>query len=175
MKIVGRTVSTLASSLVALGITVSGGAAHKGATGVVKERMVAMKDMGAGMKKIGLMVTGRKPYDAHEVKDAAKMIRAHANKIPSLFPKGTGHKPSVAKAEIWTDFADFKANAQRLARLAHALQDGAENKMSMRGVKMMPQMMRNPEKMKMMPPRMIFAMMAKTCSACHETYRQEKN
>ncbi len=164
----------LALGLTGLGLSTAPTIAHKGATGVVKDRMVAMKDMGTGMKAIGLMIAGRKPYDAHQVKDAAMMIRKHAIQIPKLFPQGTGHKPSVAKAEIWTNFKDFEASAMRLAGFAHALQDGAGNKMSMEGVKMTPEMMSDPAKMKDLPPKLIFAQMAKTCSACHETYRQEK-
>ena len=167
--------STVLIVALSLGIGAHVTSAHKGATGVVKKRMTAMSDMGKGMKNIGLMLTGRKTYDAAQVKDAAKMISAHAADIPKLFPKGSGHKPSVAKPKVWKNWKEFEAMAQRLEGYAQALEAGADNKMTMDGMKMTPQMMSDPAHLKMMPPKIIFAQVAKSCSACHDSYREEKD
>ncbi|HHI82828.1 MAG TPA: cytochrome c [Rhizobiales bacterium] len=149
--------------------------AHKGATGIVKKRMEAMKEMGKGMKTVGLMISGRKDYDAVQVRAAARMIRAHAQKIPGLFPEGSGHKPSVARAEIWKDWQRFKAQAEQLAVFAGALEKGADNNRKMMAAMPMDMSkMNDPDHLAGMPPKMIFARIGKTCKGCHETFRKEK-
>lgn len=128
--------------------------AHKGASGVVKQRMMAMKDMAAGTKELSLMVTGKKAYDAERVKAIAAAIKGHAGEIPKLFPKGTNHHPSEATAKIWTHWDDFKGHAEKLAELADGLASAAPNgKMAAIGS---------------------FAKIGKTCSGCHEDYRAKK-
>ena len=43
-------------------------AAHSGATGIVKERMDAMKDIGRATKLVAAMFQGKQPYDAAAVR-----------------------------------------------------------------------------------------------------------
>lgn len=128
--------------------------AHEGASGVVKQRMMAMKDMADGTKELSLMVTGKKAYDAKRVKVIAAMIKGHADEIPNLFPKGTDGHPSEATAKIWTHWDDFKGHAEKLAELADGLASTAQNgKTAAIGS---------------------FAKIGKTCSGCHEDYRTKK-
>lgn len=135
-------------------ITIQTTQAHEGASGVVKQRMMAMKDMAAGTKELSLMVTGKKAYDAERVKAIAAMIKGHAGEIPKLFPKGTNHHPSEATAKVWTHWDDFKGHAQKLAEFADGLASAAPNgKTAALGS---------------------FAKIGKTCSGCHEDYRAKK-
>ncbi len=115
----------------ALAVFVAGGAgfafAHGGATGVVKERMELMKDVGKSMKTLTAMFKGETDYDAGQVKAAAARIRDHAGKITGLFPEGSLDKPTEALPEIWRDWPAFEALAERLAAYSGALIDAAEN------------------------------------------------
>ena len=54
--------------------------AHKGAKGIVKVRMDAMKSIGEAMKSMKKMFVGERPYDAKKVEAAAKVIETHAGK-----------------------------------------------------------------------------------------------
>ncbi len=141
-------------ALVGAVLTVTAGKAHKGATGIVKERMMSMKSMGAGMKALAAMVTGKAPYDAAKTKTIAVDMKQHAAAIPKQFPKDSIKGPSEALPAIWTDWEDFKGHADELARLAGQLSRAADTgKMAALG---------------------LFAQMGKSCSGCHQDYRKKK-
>lgn len=128
--------------------------AHKGAKGIVKERMMSMKSMGDGMKAIAVMVTGKAPYDATKTRSVAAEIQNHASGILKQFPKGSIKGPSEALPAIWKDWDGFKGHADALARLAGQLADSADSgKAAALG---------------------LFARMGKTCSGCHDDYRKKK-
>lgn len=150
------TLATLAAlaGVALFAIAVPGVQAHKGAKGIVMERMMSMKSMGDGMKAIAAMVTGKAPYDASKTKVIAAEIEKHATGIPKQFPKGSIKGPSEALPAIWTDWAGFKGHADALARLAGQLAGTADSgKTTALGV---------------------FARMGKTCSGCHDDYRKAK-
>lgn len=128
--------------------------AHKGATGVVKQRMGAMKDMAKGTKTLALMVTGKKPFDAGAVKDVAASLKQHSEEIPKLFPKGSNKHPSEATENIWTDWDDFKEYAASLGKLAGELDAVAQQGKG--------------------DVTIVFAKIGKTCSGCHEEFRKKK-
>ncbi len=89
--------------------------AHKGAKGVVLERMNQMKEMKDRLKSISDMLEGKKAYSDKQVRQSLDYIRAHAGKaMTKLFPKGTGHKPSEADPVIWKDWAAFEKQAMAL-------------------------------------------------------------
>ncbi len=89
--------------------------AHKGASGVVKIRMEAMKDMKNDLKKIEQMLEGKKSYSSAKVHKALDNIRDHAGaQMSKLFPEGTGQKPSEADPSIWTNWDEFKKMAVSL-------------------------------------------------------------
>lgn len=148
--------------------------AHKGASGIVKQRMEAMKAMGTSMKAVAAMVKGKTTYDAAKLKQAATTIKAHAEKMPGMFPKGSTKHPSEAKSEIWKRWTDFEALAKRLASYAGALEQAANNPMAKMPRNMTPQMMTDPEQLQLMPPKMVFVQIGKTCSSCHKDFRKPK-
>lgn len=140
-----------------LGVTLPGDAsAHTGATGVVKQRMDAMTDVGKQMKAIATMVKGESAFDAAKVKLAAGTIADHARDIPDLFPKGTQHKPSEATAAIWKDWERFVAIADSLETDARLLANAAETADSASDI-----------------ARQLGAV-GKNCKTCHESFRLKK-
>ena len=128
--------------------------AHKGAKGVVMERMMAMKSMGDGMKELSQMVTGKIAFDAAKVTSIAKSLKQHATKIPEQFPKGSLQKPTEALPVIWEKWDDFKGQADNLATLAGELETAAASGKAASLV--------------------VFAKIGKSCSACHQDFRLKK-
>ena len=129
--------------------------AHKGATGVVMERMNAMKSMGDNMKALSLMVTGKAAFSADKTKKIASTLKTHASDIAKLFPKGSIKGPSEALPKIWTDWDEFIGYAKSLEGLAGQLEASAANSKT--------------------ASRALFAKMGKTCSGCHQDFRQKKD
>ena len=128
--------------------------AHSGATGLVKERMDAMKDIAARMKQIGAMMKGEQAYSADAAASAAAIIVEHAARMPSLFPDGSNDHPSEALAVIWSDWDRFTDSAEELTITATTLRDTAAGATSVEEI------------------RLQFAAVGKTCSGCHEGFRK---
>jgi len=167
--------------------------AHGGATGIVRERMEAMEAMGDAVKTLAAMMSGETDYDAATVRDEAAAIRQHAgDAITSLFPEGSGGKPSEAKPGIWSDWETFAALAMQLETYAEGLESAAGNGLmhgggagagnmmgqgngmmggGMTGAAVTP----DPEALAAMPADGVFAMMTQTCSACHTKFRVDKD
>ncbi len=148
---VGATFFVFAVFAVA-GIAVS----HSGATGVVKTRMEAMKDMGGRMKSLAAMVRGRAPFDAASAKEAADAIAAHARDVPRLFPKGSRHGPSEAVEKIWSEWPQFTAEAKTLADRADAF--GRRAATATTGADL----------------GGAFGDIGRSCKSCHNRYREKK-
>ena len=128
--------------------------AHKGAMGVVKDRMTAMKGMADGMKPLSRMVTGKEAYSSARTKEIATTIKQHAAQIEELFPEGSISGPSEALPTIWQNWDEFLGSAKKLEQLAADLEAAADQ-----------------GKKAALP---IFAQMGKQCSGCHEDYRKKK-
>lgn len=148
-----KKLAILIAAIAATGVT-STVLAHKGAKGIVMERMNSMKSMGDGMKSLAAMVTGKAPYNAGKAQSIAATIKMHAADIPKQFPKGSTKGPSEALPNIWTDWDSFIGHAKSLEKLASELEIAADKgKASSLGV---------------------FARMGKTCSGCHQDFRKKK-
>jgi cytochrome c556 len=130
--------------------------AHKEATGAVKERMEAMKDVAANMKILGAMMKGEIAFNSAEAEKAAKTIANHAAKVTELFPKGSSEKPSEALPAIWTDWTDFTRYAEELRRRAEDLNETIARATASIDFKDS------------------FIAMGKTCKGCHEKFRLKK-
>lgn len=102
--------------------------AHTGATGVVKERMDAMKAMQEALKTIKPMMTGEQPYDAGTVRRAAREIATHAgDALTRHYPEGSTDHPSEALPAIWTRWDRFETLARQLETTALGLAIAADN------------------------------------------------
>ena len=146
----------LLAATLALSVSCGLALAHSGATGIVKQRMDAMKDIAAQMKLIGAMVKAERDYDAAAAAAAADVIVRHADAMLPLFPEGSTEHPSEALTVIWSDWEGFSRSAVELAASATALSDIASDATSAADI------------------RAAFAAVGKTCSSCHEGYRKPK-
>ncbi|MGG7568209.1 c-type cytochrome [Rhodovulum sp. DZ06] len=146
--------AAFAAALIALSSGIGGALAHGGASGIVLERMEAMKDVAAAMKTVGPMIQGKTAWDPEAAQAAAATIASHGGAaLTRLFPEGSGGGVSEASPAIWTDRARFDALAAELKDAAEALEAasaGAE------------------------PPTAEFGRLAGTCKSCHEAYRVKK-
>lgn len=96
--------------------------AHSGATGVVKDRMEAMKSMGEAIKRIKPMMSGEAKYDAAAVKKAAETIAAEAGAaMTDKFPEGSTDAPSEVLPRAWEEWDHFTALAAQLEMAADGL------------------------------------------------------
>ncbi|MCI5076339.1 cytochrome c [Oricola sp.] len=128
--------------------------AHSNASGVVKQRMDAMKDIAEQMKTIGLMIRGQNAFDAAAAADAADTVAQHAATIPSLFPEGSLDSPTEALPAIWADWDQFNKNAADLQSAAADLSSSAAGAAEAADI------------------RTQFAVVGATCSSCHEDFRK---
>jgi cytochrome c556 len=119
---------------------------------VNEKRQAAMKGNSADAKAIKAAVES-KDYATVEAK--AKDIMGTADKIPSLFPKGSTTGKTKAKAEIWEKSDDFAKAAKNLSKAAGELASAAKagNDAEV------------PVKVKAM---------GDACGACHKAFRAEK-
>ncbi len=84
-------------------------------------RQTLMGTVGMNTKVLGDMAASKAPFDAAAAEAAKAAIVAAAGKIPATFePQGTDAE-SKAKPDIWTNWDDFLAKADGLAKAAGAL------------------------------------------------------
>lgn len=119
------------TALVAAGLSVAvsvGVYAHGGATGVVKERMTMMENLGKTLKELTAMMRGKVTYDEDKVRELAGIMRDHGGEnMTKLFPKGSMDKPTEAMPKIWDDWQRFQLLANQLADYSSALMVSAGN------------------------------------------------
>ncbi|WP_170138565.1 c-type cytochrome [Rhodobium orientis] len=140
--------------------------AHSEAKGIVKERMDVMQELKDTMKRVTPMFKGEVPYEKAVVKAAGKHIHAHAGAdMTALFPKDSLQHPSDALPVIWEDWPDFTSRAKDLKSLGKELAKNA-GKGAPEGIRL------SAEVARVVPAADTFKKIAKTCNACHETYRK---
>ena len=127
--------------------------AHKGATGIVKERMDAMKSMSEQMKTLKALIIDAKIYDTKKIIDAATVIKGHAQNTEKQFPKGSLQHPTEAIEKIWQDWPTFKADADKLLKSAEVLILNVKDRAA---------------------AKQAFFDMASTCKSCHKVFRKKK-
>jgi len=122
---------------------------HEHATGVVKERMDLMEAIGKRMKAINTRIKNKQKLGA--INEDARAIAVSAPKIVPLFPPGSTHHPTEAKATIWRNFADFERKAKSLEDESAKLANTADTDFAALAVQV--------------------RAVSQTCSGCHEAYR----
>jgi len=132
--------------------------AHQGASGIVKQRMDAMSEIGRASKSLAGMAKGKAPVDVRQVRELGALIARHADHITTLFPdtRASRHGAQTeARPEIWSEWRKFE-------RLSHTLRDHA------RALAVLPtdnagnaleRLQRN---------------LAASCRACHKRFRSKK-
>src|SRR5918994_6305679 len=92
---------------------------------VIEKRQKAMKSNSADVKAIKAAVES-KDYATIETK--AKDIMGTADKIPSLFPKGSDKGKTKATAAIWEKSDEFAKKAKNLSKASGELASAAKSK-----------------------------------------------
>lgn len=140
--------------LVVLGaVNVAAVFAHEDATGIVGERMSAMKEIAVEMKALAGMLKAPETLDHRRVVKVAETVALHAEAIPGLFPEGSIQLPSEASDAIWTDWDRFVSLSVDLQTAALELGAAAET---------------GAEPTELKPD---FNAIAETCKACHTDFR----
>lgn len=141
--------------------------AHEGASGIIKQRMDAMKSMGDYAKTVGDMFKGKATFDLSVIRTASQAFIRHGQTIPAQFPDTPeSRKGSMSEAlpAIWDDWQQFTALAEQFTRDSRQLDsviaklqisDALDNA-STRNV------------------RAAFFKAVKNCSDCHELFRLER-
>ncbi len=129
--------------------------AHEGAQGIVKDRMMAMENVGKAMKNLAQMVQGKLPYKAEEITAHALTIKSHAgSSLTELFPENSLQKPTAALPVIWQKWEQFTNLANRMSETADKLAQAPGPKSP--------------------TLKTDFKSLAKVCRDCHSTFRQKK-
>ena len=123
--------------------------AHKGATGIVKERMDNFKASQMALKQV-LAASKRNDFDA--IVPLANKIKNWAEIMPTKFPSGSDGPPSEVAPAIWTDFEGFKSAAKENFEAASLLEFTALNGDAKATAKAIKQL-------------------AGTCKPCYQNYR----
>ena len=123
--------------------------AHKGATGIIKERMDNFKASQMALKQI-FAASKRNNFEA--IVPLANQIKNWAEIMPTKFPAGSDGPPSEAAPAIWTDFEGFKLAAKENFEAASFLEVTALNGDAKATAKAIKQL-------------------AGTCKSCHQSYR----
>ena len=126
--------------------------AHKGASGLVKQRMDDMKRLKDAMKALKSAVTAAKPPSPKFRARHATAIARIAQQMAALFPNGSNHKPSEALDRIWTDWPSFKAEISKLEAGATMLANAGSATEFVAS----------------------FRALGASCQSCHKNYRIEK-
>lgn len=129
--------------------------AHEGATGVVRERMFAMKDLGAATKSLAQMYKGERDFDALQARTHARNIAGFSGQhMLDVFPPFSNEHPSESRDEIWSDWDRFSLLAMELQVAADALTTSVEEGLE--------------------ASRPSFRRMIQSCHDCHEDYRERR-
>lgn len=141
---------------------------HSNATGIVKERMDSMKDIGRATKIIAAMFRGSRSYDAAAVAAAARSVADHGgDALLSKFPKDSLQTPTEAVPEIWSDWDAFAALAKSLKEEALLVAKQAGN-----GPDGFGEVVPFSNDLNM-PAGFAATRLVRTCKACHQKYRRE--
>jgi len=136
LRITKRT-PLLAASLLTLVMMSPHTLAHKShdhslATGVVKERLDFMGNMGKAMGGLMAVMRGKKEFNAEDVMAKVNIILEQSgDALTDLFPEGSNANPSEALSNIWSDWDRFVkvsgAMGTKAASLKQAIQEAGDD------------------------------------------------
>ena len=118
----------------------------------IEKRQKAMKGNSADVKAIKGAVESK---DYATVETKAKDIMGTADKIPSLFPKGSDKGKTKATAAIWEKSAEFAKQAKNLSKASGELASAAKSKDDTAVAAK-------------------FKAVGEVCSSCHKEFRADK-
>ncbi len=130
--------------------------AHSDATGVVKERMDMMEELGDSMKTLKSLVRNQSGYDADQVVELARSIQEMSKHIGDKFPEGSNHRPSEALPSIWENWDRFTGLIEQMDMEAAKLGEVAVKGDQRSTLKQ-------------------FIALGRTCKGCHTDFRRKKD
>ena len=133
-----------------------GALAHSGATGIVKERMHAMKKIAAATKAIATVDWQDVAAARLVVRDNAAVLNKHAAEIVGLFPENSIEGPSEAIPAIWERPEEFRQIAKMLETSSSKLIEFSSSA----------------SKNDDIAP--VFDDISNTCKGCHQAFRLKK-
>ncbi len=105
--------------------------------------------------QMGAMVKGKTPYDAADYAKRAERVAALSTQLEEGFiPNSAGRDSTEAKAEIWSNWDDFKAKLGDFERESKALAEVAKTG-------------------KLDDVKAQHAKVGGTCKACHDKYKAD--
>ena len=125
--------------------------AHKGAMGIVKERMDKFEASEKATKRIKQALSRG---ETAVVTAEAEFLVSWAREMKSYFPENSNQTPSEARDEIWLKWDGFVGAIQSFENASKSLMDAAasEDPRAMRGA---------------------FREMTKSCKSCHQQFRED--
>lgn len=142
--------------------------AHSGASGIVKERMEAMKTLADHARNVGDMLKRKTPFDLSVVEAASSAFISHGERMPALFPdtkKSRNGPKTEALPAIWSNWADFTKIAAQFTEDSRVMSSLVEEL----GNKSLSATDQN------RAVRAAFFKASRNCSGCHERFRLEQN
>ncbi len=135
--------------------------AHKGAQGIVKQRMTIMAGMKDHMKVIAQTVKGQQAFEEKPLTDALDFLKEHAgDRLAKLFPKGSSGAKSDADPAIWTDWETFQALALSLTKASDDFRLALDKKPCGK-----------PDKTALTQLETKYDALKQVCKDCHERFR----
>lgn len=113
-----------ATKTLVLGLVLVGGIAlaqSKAADPDVNARQTMMQANGGAMGALGGMAKGEKEFDAAAAEAAKATLIANAAATAAKFQNNASDPESHAKAEVWTNWDKFVADADALGKAAAAM------------------------------------------------------
>ena len=147
---IGATIAAAAAFACLFGYSVAPAGAHKGASGIVKERMDDMKLLKTSMKALSKVVQGKLDFSQGLAVKHGRQIAAVAARMPKRFPHGTNAKPSEALDSIWKEWPEFQKSAEEM-RVAAVLIEQTKSASAFRDT---------------------FGALGATCRSCHKRFRK---
>mgnify|MGYP001209465346 CR=1 FL=1 len=114
---------------IALALVASAGVAQaklQAQNPAVKARIAGMEEFRTHMKVLGNMAKGTLDYNAAQAAEALAAMQAGALTIVPLFEANEADPASEAKPAIWSNFDDFKAEAEKLVAAAQGADVSSE-------------------------------------------------
>ena len=141
-------------AIAALGLSLSSSPAalgHKGAMGIVKERMDKFEASEKATKRSKQALSRG---DTAMVMAEAEFLVSWASEMDSYFPENSNQSPSEAKDEIWLQWDSFLGAIQSFDNAAQTLIDASETQ--------------NPR-----ATDGAFKEMVRSCKSCHQQFRED--
>ena len=133
---------------------------HTDATGIVRERMDAMLDMGDKSKLVADMFKGKSEFERNAVADVADAFVSHGVRMAELFPdtqESRNGSHTEALPRIWEEWDKFNEQVTEFVELSESLKNTVSTTDDINQL------------------RKAFFKTTKGCSGCHKLFRKPKD